>query len=98
MQSRGPDGVVDSGTTNSEGLTDYCDPEGDDDYGDDYDRPEIRSKLVAYAPAGTDDTSPTAASTSYVLDGSSAELALAPDQNTATVYAIIKDQKAITTS
>ena len=87
----GPDGVVDSGTTNPDGLTANCDPVsgGNDRENDDIDKHEMRSRLVAYTPAVSGGT---AASTSYVLDGSSADFTLADDQNSATVYAIIHDQ------
>ena len=59
------------------------------DITDTSDRPELRSKLVAHVAAGTGTGT---AGTSYVLDGKSADLTLASDQNSATVHAIISDQ------
>ena len=85
-----------SGITDKDGVTWGCDGEDgslstpDHAETDADDDPEIRSRLVAYvaeSAAGAGD-----AAVSLVLDGSSADLILSDNQNSATVYAIINDQ------
>ena len=87
-----PDTVAPADTTAyatgaRDGDTATCSPETGDIV-DASDRNELRSKLVAHVAAATVGE----AGTSYVLDGKSADLTLASDQNEATVHAIISDR------